>query len=251
MICTHCSTEIADKALICYRCGRATAEPRIKPPASGRLLDARPRRRPRMRNIVFALVLLAIGLWLLVEQPWENSQISSPQYETGQLSVGGARDADPSESRSHSPSEWSLTPTPISAICQSCAARPATAQGVSLTQSMSSGRYSEGVSIAGVQRFVSLALAVDPVQGKRSIDAESPEPVWAPLMSWTGDATIRAVLEIARPAAPVTVRRTSAAVDEPAASSGTVHLTASPSSPMAPAPSITKALRNSSSEGTG
>jgi Flp pilus assembly protein TadB len=31
MICKHCGTEIADKALVCYRCGRATAEPRVQP----------------------------------------------------------------------------------------------------------------------------------------------------------------------------------------------------------------------------
>ena len=33
MICTHCGTEIADKALVCYRCGQATVEPRVKPGA--------------------------------------------------------------------------------------------------------------------------------------------------------------------------------------------------------------------------
>jgi hypothetical protein len=32
MKCTHCGTEIADKALICYRCGEATTAPRISPP---------------------------------------------------------------------------------------------------------------------------------------------------------------------------------------------------------------------------
>jgi zinc ribbon protein len=32
MICRKCGTEIADKALICYRCGTATTEARIKPP---------------------------------------------------------------------------------------------------------------------------------------------------------------------------------------------------------------------------
>jgi len=38
MKCRSCGTEIADNALICYRCGTATEEPKIKPPA------ARPRR---------------------------------------------------------------------------------------------------------------------------------------------------------------------------------------------------------------
>lgn len=31
MKCRHCGTEIAEKALICYRCGTATSEPRITP----------------------------------------------------------------------------------------------------------------------------------------------------------------------------------------------------------------------------
>ena len=31
MLCRDCGTEIADKALICYRCGTATTEARFKP----------------------------------------------------------------------------------------------------------------------------------------------------------------------------------------------------------------------------
>lgn len=54
MICRHCGTEIADKALICYRCGHATAEPRVKPPAQ------RPPRRSPLPSII-ALVALALG----------------------------------------------------------------------------------------------------------------------------------------------------------------------------------------------
>jgi hypothetical protein len=34
MKCRSCGTEIAANALICYRCGTATAEPRIPPPAA-------------------------------------------------------------------------------------------------------------------------------------------------------------------------------------------------------------------------
>jgi hypothetical protein len=33
MICRNCGTEIADKALICYRCGTATTEAKYKPAA--------------------------------------------------------------------------------------------------------------------------------------------------------------------------------------------------------------------------
>jgi len=64
MICKYCGTEIADKALICYRCGNATTEPRIKPP-SGESLFERPRRsRLPFVAILILLVLLALlGLW--------------------------------------------------------------------------------------------------------------------------------------------------------------------------------------------
>ena len=61
MICKHCGTEIADKALICYKCGNATTEPRIKPPADGPLFD-RPRRSPLP---VVIIVLIVIALMLL------------------------------------------------------------------------------------------------------------------------------------------------------------------------------------------
>jgi hypothetical protein len=33
MQCRNCGAEIADKALICYRCGTATTEAKFKPPA--------------------------------------------------------------------------------------------------------------------------------------------------------------------------------------------------------------------------
>ena len=36
MTCKQCGTEIAEKALICYRCGAPTTEPRRQPPASRR-----------------------------------------------------------------------------------------------------------------------------------------------------------------------------------------------------------------------
>jgi uncharacterized membrane protein YvbJ len=64
MICKYCGTEIADKALICYRCGNATTEPRIKPPAEGPLFE-RPR-RSRMPAVIAVLIVLAILIaWAL------------------------------------------------------------------------------------------------------------------------------------------------------------------------------------------
>jgi hypothetical protein len=41
MKCRSCGTEIAANALICYRCGTATAEPRIPPPAARRATGSR------------------------------------------------------------------------------------------------------------------------------------------------------------------------------------------------------------------
>jgi hypothetical protein len=65
MLCKYCGTEIADKALICYKCGNATTEPRIKPPDEGPILG-RPRRKSRLPYVALAIiVLLALLLaWL-------------------------------------------------------------------------------------------------------------------------------------------------------------------------------------------
>jgi uncharacterized membrane protein YvbJ len=55
VICRNCGIEIADKALICYRCGTATTEAKFKPVA--------PKRRssfPLVASVV-ALVLMVIA----------------------------------------------------------------------------------------------------------------------------------------------------------------------------------------------
>jgi hypothetical protein len=58
--CRECGTEIADKALICFRCGASTEEPRTKP------YVAPGKKRPLVVYLVFAvLVLVAIVLMLL------------------------------------------------------------------------------------------------------------------------------------------------------------------------------------------
>ena len=65
MKCKTCGTEIADKALICYRCGNATTEPRIKPPDEGSLF-ARPRRsRGPLVAIVILIVLALVAAWAM------------------------------------------------------------------------------------------------------------------------------------------------------------------------------------------
>jgi hypothetical protein len=65
MICTNCKTEIADKALICYRCGQATTEPRIKPPAEQSLFERPPRRRLPLVIIVILIILAVLAAWML------------------------------------------------------------------------------------------------------------------------------------------------------------------------------------------
>jgi hypothetical protein len=65
MICRQCGTEIADKAIVCYRCGTATTEPRRQPPAVKR-------RRASLVPTVVALALAATGAlyaWRLGEGP--------------------------------------------------------------------------------------------------------------------------------------------------------------------------------------
>jgi hypothetical protein len=52
MKCRHCGTEIADKAIVCYRCGRATADPVRQPAAAQR------RGRGATLDIVVAFLLL-------------------------------------------------------------------------------------------------------------------------------------------------------------------------------------------------
>ena len=57
MICRHCGTEIADKAIVCYRCGAGTSDP-VRQPAA-----VRPRRGRALPAA--AMVLLAfLGLFL-------------------------------------------------------------------------------------------------------------------------------------------------------------------------------------------
>ncbi|MFB3852265.1 MAG: zinc ribbon domain-containing protein [Vicinamibacterales bacterium] len=56
MKCKACGAEIADKALICYRCGASTFE--MPPPASG----ARERRRPLLPPVLALIVLVVAAL---------------------------------------------------------------------------------------------------------------------------------------------------------------------------------------------
>ena len=58
MKCRQCGTEIADKAIVCYRCGTATAEAKFKAPVG---------RRPRslVSRVTAILALALLGLFAL------------------------------------------------------------------------------------------------------------------------------------------------------------------------------------------
>lgn len=68
MKCRHCGTDIANKALICFRCGRATSDPRVKPPDDGSLFDRPRRRRGPLATSITILLLALIVLWFLTRQ---------------------------------------------------------------------------------------------------------------------------------------------------------------------------------------
>jgi hypothetical protein len=79
MICTHCGTEIADKALICYRCGNATTAPRIKPPSDGPLFERPRRSRVPIVALVILILLALLAAWFLgLLTPVPGSQVPLP-----------------------------------------------------------------------------------------------------------------------------------------------------------------------------
>ena len=60
MICKSCQTEIADKALVCYRCGAPTTEPKFRAPSA-----RPPRARLSLVTTVLAVVLLGLFVWYM------------------------------------------------------------------------------------------------------------------------------------------------------------------------------------------
>jgi hypothetical protein len=68
MQCRYCNTEIADNALICYRCGRATTDPKVRPPSEGSIFEHRRRSRwPIILIVVIVAILAALGAaWFLL-----------------------------------------------------------------------------------------------------------------------------------------------------------------------------------------
>ena len=67
MTCRNCGTEIADKALICYRCGTATTAPRIAPP------PPRKQRGP-LPLVATLLVIVAAAAFIVPTLPPDATQ---------------------------------------------------------------------------------------------------------------------------------------------------------------------------------
>ena len=61
MQCRNCGTEIADKALICYRCGTATTEAKYQP-----YVKPTGRQSSSILYIVIAIVALVLLAWFLL-----------------------------------------------------------------------------------------------------------------------------------------------------------------------------------------
>src|SRR3954471_7302095 len=67
MLCRNCGTEIADKALICFRCGTSTTEAKFKP-----FVPARRRGPSTIVIIVVVMALLVLLAWLLLHSATGN-----------------------------------------------------------------------------------------------------------------------------------------------------------------------------------
>ena len=125
MKCKHCGTEIADKALICYRCGNATTAPRIKPPTEGPILG-RPRRsrRPMIVTVIVILVVLALlAAWALGLLDFVASAEMREGLRVSDLRPKPEASFDAYRSRSFTPWEISWSASPILLSSASLTAR--------------------------------------------------------------------------------------------------------------------------------
>ena len=81
MNCRQCGTEIADKALICYKCGAATTDPVHQPP---------PAQRPRSRVafiVTFTALLLLAGLAVILARSSPNGTPPAVTYIVAAVAI--------------------------------------------------------------------------------------------------------------------------------------------------------------------
>lgn len=80
MLCKHCGTEIADKAIICFRCGAGTTDP-VRQAA----------RIPQRRNPLLGFVVVAILLLLALYMGQASRTAADPDtYQTVAGVLAGA-----------------------------------------------------------------------------------------------------------------------------------------------------------------
>lgn len=87
MRCRSCGTEIAEKALVCFRCGAATAEPTFKPskPSGGR------RALLTLNRLTMGLALvLTVLLTLLIGRPLYSEMPAPPHLRWAAVVVAAA-----------------------------------------------------------------------------------------------------------------------------------------------------------------
>ena len=94
MKCRQCGTEIADKALVCYRCGTATSDPVIKPPS---------RQAPQSHANLLVSIIGLVVLGLIALYVGRNVEPGSPADQAGVqagdviVGVGDKKVTSPSE----------------------------------------------------------------------------------------------------------------------------------------------------------
>ena len=81
MICRSCGTEIAEKALICYRCGTATTEAKYKAPAAA----------GRRRGTLVVIMAIVLALLVLLAFFLLNSRAMNTDARRDGVLMSGAR----------------------------------------------------------------------------------------------------------------------------------------------------------------
>jgi hypothetical protein len=66
MTCRNCGTEIADKAIVCYRCGTPTTDPVRQPPPGPSKWETAPVRSSAaaLPSLIALILLVVLGLYL-------------------------------------------------------------------------------------------------------------------------------------------------------------------------------------------
>lgn len=82
MQCRNCGIEIADKALICYKCGTATIEAKYQPVATPRAASS------RLGFVVFVVLLvLLVALVLYAGRTSDDETVRSLRWATAAVAV--------------------------------------------------------------------------------------------------------------------------------------------------------------------